>query len=75
MRAVTWTIYQVGHHLKQYDSVLEAYDMTTEAVVTKLDVDSGQTRSLREYGDCFIPLLHRTFCTMKADRKMQHDFI
>lgn len=69
------TIYQVGHHLKQYDSVLEAYDMTTEAVVTKLMWFWGRQGSLREYGDCFIPLLRRTFCTMKADRKMQHDFI
>lgn len=38
------TIYQVGHHLKQYDSVLEAYDMTTEAVVTKLMWILGQTK-------------------------------
>ena len=29
-------VYQVGHYLKQYPNVLEAYDMTTEAVVTKL---------------------------------------
>lgn len=29
-------IYQVGHYLKQNNNVLEAYDMTTEAVVTKL---------------------------------------
>ena len=29
-------IYQVGHHLKSNPNVLEAYDMTTEAVVTKL---------------------------------------
>lgn len=29
-------IYQVGHHLKQNPNILEAYDMTTEAVVTKL---------------------------------------
>ena len=29
-------IYKVGHYLKQIPSVLEAYDMTTEAVVTKL---------------------------------------
>lgn len=38
------TIYQVGNHLKQYDSVLEAYDMTTEAVVTKLMWILGQTK-------------------------------
>jgi L-asparaginase len=30
------TVYQVGHHLKTQKSILEAYDMTTEAVVTKL---------------------------------------
>ena len=30
--------------MKQYDSVLEAYDMTTEAVVTKLMWILGQTR-------------------------------
>ena len=29
-------IYNVGHQLKKQDNVLEAYDMTTEAVVTKL---------------------------------------
>ena len=29
-------IYQVGHYLKQNPNVLEAYDMTTESVVTKL---------------------------------------
>lgn len=29
-------IYKVGHYLKQNPSILEAYDMTTEAVVTKL---------------------------------------
>lgn len=38
------TVYQVGHHLKRYNSVLEAYDMTTEAVVTKLMWILGQTR-------------------------------
>jgi L-asparaginase len=29
-------IYNVGHYLKEFDYVLEAYDMTTEAVITKL---------------------------------------
>ena len=29
-------IYKVGHYLKQNPNVLEAYDMTTEAVITKL---------------------------------------
>ena len=29
-------IYAVGHILKENNNVLEAYDMTTEAVITKL---------------------------------------
>ena len=29
-------IYQVGHYLKENENVLEAYDMTTEAVITKM---------------------------------------
>ncbi len=37
-------IYKVGHYLKQMSNVLEAYDMTTEAVVTKLMWILGQTK-------------------------------
>lgn len=29
-------VYQVGHYLKDIDGVLEAYDMTSEAIITKL---------------------------------------
>ena len=47
------TIYQVGHHLKQYDSVLEAYDMTTEAVVTKLMWILGQTHDRAKVKEMF----------------------
>ena len=37
-------VYHVGHRLKQGLGVLEAYDMTTEAVVAKLMWILGQTR-------------------------------
>ena len=37
-------VYHVGHSLKADLRVLEAYDMTTEAVVAKLMWILGQTR-------------------------------
>ena len=37
-------VYHVGHSLKANLRVLEAYDMTTEAVVAKLMWILGQTR-------------------------------
>lgn len=42
------TVYHVGHRLKDNLGVLEAYDMTTEAVVAKLMWILGQTRDRRE---------------------------
>lgn len=41
-------VYHVGHSLKERLGVLEAYDMTTEAVVAKLMWILGQTRDRRE---------------------------
>ena len=41
-------IYQVGHILKQNPNVLEAYDMTTEAVVTKLMWVLSLTKNIDE---------------------------
>jgi L-asparaginase len=38
------TIYHVGHRLKNTPGILEAYDMTTEAVFSKLMWILGQTR-------------------------------
>ena len=41
-------VYHVGHALKRRLGVLEAYDMTCEAVVAKLMWIMGQTRDRRE---------------------------
>lgn len=41
-------IYQVGHRVKEKYEIIEAYDMTLEAVVTKLMWILGQTRDSRE---------------------------
>ena len=37
-------VYQVGHYLKDIDGVLEAYDMTSEAIITKLMWILAQTK-------------------------------
>ena len=42
------TVYHVGHRLKDDLGVLEAYDMTTEAVVAKLMWILGKTRKRQE---------------------------
>jgi len=42
------TVYHVGHRLKDTLGVLEAYDMTTEAVLAKLMWILGQTRERSE---------------------------
>ena len=41
-------VYHVGHALKNRLGVLEAYDMTTEAVVAKLMWILGQTRDRQQ---------------------------
>ena len=47
------TIYQVGHHLKNTDGVLEAYDMTSEAVITKLMWILSQTKNAKKIKKLF----------------------
>jgi L-asparaginase len=47
------TVYQVGHDLKNKVSIMEAYDMTTEAVVCKLMWILGQTSDPEEIKKLF----------------------
>lgn len=47
------TVYQVGHQLKKHNSILEAYDMTTEAVVTKLMWILAQTTDPQQIRQLF----------------------
>lgn len=46
-------IYQVGHHLKQYKNVLEAYDMPIESIVTKLMWILSITKNIDEVNKLF----------------------
>ena len=46
-------IYQVGHDLKNKVSIIEAYDMITEAVVSKLMWILGQTEDPEQIKDMF----------------------
>lgn len=46
-------VYHVGHQLKSEPGVLEAYDMTTEAVVAKVMWILGQTREFDEISRLF----------------------
>lgn len=48
-------VYHVGYSLKANLRVLEAYDMTTEAVVAKLMWILGQTHDRAEAKGCFTP--------------------
>ena len=52
-------VYNVGHRLKESLGVLEAYDMTAEAVTAKLMWILGQTRERREIERMFYtPVAH-----------------
>ena len=46
-------IYNVGHYLKEFDYVLEAYDMTTEAVITKLMWILSITKDINKVKEMF----------------------
>ena len=60
-------IYQVGHYLKKNPNVLEAYDMTTEAVITKLMWILGQTKNIFEIKELF-------YTTISNDILFKRDF-
>lgn len=52
------TVYKVGHKLKEQLRVLEAYDMTTEAVVTKLMWILGQTKDAAKIRKLFYTTIN-----------------
>ena len=60
-------IYQVGHYLKQNPNVLEAYDMTTESVVTKLMWVLAITKNIDEIKELF-------YKTISNDILFKRDF-
>lgn len=60
-------IYQVGHYLKQNPNILEAYDMTTEAVVTKLMWILAITKDINEIKELF-------YKTISNDILFKRDF-
>ena len=53
MHDVLLRIRKTADHLKQYDSVLEAYDMTLEAAVTKIMWILTQTREPEKVRELF----------------------
>ena len=57
------SVYQVGSHLKRNLPILEAYDMTTEAVTAKLMWILGQTRERREVERLFYTPVARDILT------------
>ena len=61
-------IYQVGHYLKQNPNILEAYDMTTEAVVTKLMWVLANAKNIEEIKELF-------YKTISNDILFKRDFI
>ena len=60
-------IYNVGHYLKENPNILEAYDMTTEAVVTKLMWILGITKDIDEIKELF-------YLTISNDILFKRDF-
>ena len=60
-------IYQVGHYLKQNPNVLEAYDMTTEAVITKLMWILGCSKNINKIRELF-------YTTISNDILFKRDF-
>ena len=60
-------IYKVGHYLKQNPNILEAYDMTTEAVVTKLMWVLANTKNIVDIKELF-------YKTISNDILFKRDF-
>ncbi len=60
-------IYNVGHYLKENHNILEAYDMTTEAVVTKLMWILGITKDIEKVKELF-------YTTISNDILFKRDF-
>lgn len=60
-------IYQVGHYLKQNPNILEAYDMTTEAVITKLMWILAITKDINKIKELF-------YKTISNDILFKRDF-
>ncbi|MBQ8292735.1 MAG: asparaginase [Bacilli bacterium] len=60
-------VYNVGHYLKQNPNILEAYDMTTEAVVTKLMWILSITKDVNEIKKLF-------YQTISNDILFKRDF-
>ncbi|MFA6856828.1 MAG: asparaginase [Treponema sp.] len=53
------TIYEVGHGIKKNFGLIEAYDMTLEATVTKLMWILGQTKNAAEIRELFYTTVNR----------------
>ena len=53
------SVYEVGRNIKQEFGLLEAYDMTLEAVVTKIMWILGQTKDPEEIRRLFYKTINR----------------
>lgn len=53
------SVYEIGHTIKQEFGLLEAYDMTLEATVTKLMWILGQTRDPKKVRELFYRTVNR----------------